>query len=188
MTPHRRGTSPKLSAADQGEAVHRVVHSGELSPRDRAAAVLVIVFGQQLEHVVRLTWRDVTVTDELVTISLGNTEIALPPPLDDPWRQLARSPGHDLTAAHPNTDWVFRGYSPGRHVQAAALRSRLQSAFGTRAARLGTLHELTKLAPVAIIAEALGYHPSTIERHAVGSAATYARYVAAVNRPNGTTD
>ena len=28
--------------------------------------------------------------------------------------------------------------------------------FSTRAARLGTLHELTKLAPVAIISEALG--------------------------------
>ncbi len=28
------------------------------------------------------------------------------------------------------------------------------------------------LAPVTVIAEALGYHPSTIEQHAVSSAAT----------------
>lgn len=179
MTPHRRGTSHKLSAAEQDEAVQRVVHASDLSPRDRAAAVLVIVFGQQIEHVVRLTWHDVTVTDELLTIRLGRSEITLPPPLDEPWRQLARAPGHDLTAAHPNTDWVFRGYSPGQHVQAAALRTRLKSAFSTRAARLGTLHELAKLAPVAIIADTLGYHPSTIERHAVGSGATYAQYIAA---------
>jgi hypothetical protein len=33
---------------------------------------------------------------------------------------------------------------------------------------------LTKLGPVPIIADALGYHPSTIERHAIGSASTYA--------------
>jgi hypothetical protein len=52
--------------------------------------------------------------------------------------------------------------------------------FSTRAARLGTLHELTKLAPVAIIAEALGYSHKTIERHATSSAAAYARYIAAV--------
>lgn len=45
--------------------------------------------------------------------------------------------------------------------------------------RLGTLHELTRLAPVAIITDILGYHPSTIERHVLGSAATYAQYVAA---------
>ncbi|WP_410792061.1 hypothetical protein [Kribbella sp. C-35] len=47
-----------------------------------------------------------------------------------------------------------------------------------RAARLGTLRELTKLAPIAIIAEALGYTNQTIERHARGAAATYAEYVA----------
>jgi hypothetical protein len=180
MTPHRRGTSPRLSAADQGEAIRRVVHSDELNARDRAAAILVLVFGQQIEHVVQLTWRDVKVTDELVTVRLGGTEIALQAPLDEPWRQLAGSPGHDYTAAHPNSDWVFRGYSPGCHIHAASLRTRLEAVFSTRAARLGTLHELTKLAPVAIIADALGYHPSTIDRHAIASAATYARYVAAI--------
>jgi hypothetical protein len=59
------------------------------------------------------------------------------------------------------------------------LRQRLKVVFGTRAARLGTLHELTKLGPVPIIADALGYHPSNIERHAIGSASTYAKYIAA---------
>lgn len=34
----------------------------------------------------------------------------------------------------------------------------LETVFSTRAARLGTLHELTKLGPVPIIADALGYH------------------------------
>jgi hypothetical protein len=32
---------------------------------------------------------------------------------------------------------------------------------------------------VPIIADALGYHPSTIERHAIGSASTYADIAAA---------
>jgi DMSO/TMAO reductase YedYZ molybdopterin-dependent catalytic subunit len=36
------------------------------------------------------------------------------------------------------------------------------------------------LAPVAIIAEALGYSPRTIEAHATASAADYARYVSAL--------
>jgi hypothetical protein len=96
-------------------------------------------------------------------------------------RQLAAAPGNDLTASHPNSNWVLRGYSPGSHIHGSSLRSRLRSVFGTRAARLGTLHELTKLGPVPIIADALGYHPSTIERHAVGSASTYAEYMAVVH-------
>lgn len=52
---HRRGSSPKLSASEQGAVVERVVHNGELSMRDRAAAILVIVFGQHIEDVVQLT-------------------------------------------------------------------------------------------------------------------------------------
>jgi hypothetical protein len=186
INAHRRGTSPKLSAEQQVEAVQRVVHSDELNPRDRAAATLVIVFAQQIEHVVRLTWDDVTLTNETVHIRLGATEIVLPAPLDEPLRQLGAAPSHDLTAAHPNTNWVFRGHSPGRHIDPAYLRGRLKAVFSTRAARLGTLHELTRQAPVAIIAEALGYSPATIERHTRASAATYAQYVAAVRERGGT--
>ncbi|WP_328522877.1 hypothetical protein [Kribbella sp. NBC_00359] len=153
-----------------------------MTPRDRAAAILVLVFAQQIEKVVRLTWDDVTVTDELVTVRPAELEIALPDPLDAPWRQLAARPGHDQTASHPNSNWVFRGHSPGKHINAMSLRERLRKVFGIRAARLGTLAELSKVAPVAIIAETLGYHPATIERHAVDSAATYAEYIAAMSQ------
>jgi len=121
------------------------------------------------------------VTDDLVTITLGGFAIELREPLDAPWRSLAANPGNNLTAAHPNSPWVFRGYSPGQHIHAVSLRDRLRSRLvSTRAARLGTLHELTKLAPAAIVAEALGYSPATIERHAKASGAEYAQYVAAV--------
>lgn len=147
--------------------------------RDRAAATLVIVFGQQIEDVIRLTWDDVTVTDDVVTVRLGKSKFALPSPLDGPMRHLAAAPGNDLTASHPNSNRVFRGYSPGHQIHGSSMRNRLKSVFSTRAVRLGTLHELTKLGPVPIIADALGYHPSTIERRATGSASTYAEYIAA---------
>lgn len=81
------------------------------------------------------------------------------------------------SVSHPNSNWVFRGGSPGRHLRASTLTQRLSMAFSSRAARLGTLHELTKLAPVAIIAEALGYSPATIDRHALASSANYMEYV-----------
>lgn len=97
-------------------------------------------------------------------------------------RELAARPGQDQTAAHPQSNWVFRGYSPGRHLHAASLRARLRSVFATRAARLGTLHEFTKLAPVAIVADALGYSLATIERYPIASASTYAQYVSTVRQ------
>ncbi|SKE08753.1 Fis family transcriptional regulator [Mycobacteroides abscessus subsp. abscessus] len=181
MTPHRRGTSPKMPAEQQKQIIERVNRTGDLSPRIRAAAILVLVFGQQVERVVKLTWDDVTVSEELVTIKLADMPIALPPPLDEPIRQLCDDPGFGLTAAHPNSNWVFRGVKPGQHTTAMSLRQRLFDVFSTRAARLGTLHELTKLAPIAILAETLGYSPATIERHAVASSATYAQYIAAID-------
>jgi hypothetical protein len=142
------------------------VETGQVNPhtaRDRAAAILVIVFGQHIEDVIQLTWNDVTVTDDVV-------EFALPSPLDEPMRQLAAAPGNDLTASHPNSNWVLRGYSPGRHIHGSSLRSRLKTVFSTRSARLRTLNELTKLGPVPIIADALGYPPihDRAPRHRVG--------------------
>lgn len=181
VTRHRRGTSKKLSAEHQEKALADVIDGSGLSDRDRAAAILVLVFGQQLERVVGLTWDDVAVTEDLVTVSFGRMDIVMPEPLDGPWRELAANPGHNNTAAHAKNRWVFRGQSPGGHISAERLRHQVAS---TRAARLGTLHELTKLAPVAIIAETLGYGASTIERHAAASGADYARYVGSiVNRP-----
>lgn len=69
---------------------------------------------------------------------------------------------------------------PNQHLNAASLRTTLRAVVDTRAARLGTLHELTKLAPVAILVETLGYHPTTIERHSIASGATYAQYIGAL--------
>lgn len=179
IVPHRRGTSSRLAKPGQEEALKRVLDADGLETHDRAAAILILVFGQQAENIARLTWDDVTITEELVTIQLGTIQIALPDPLDKPWRELAANPRHDLTASPPNTRWVFRGASPGRHIHPGYLTTRLGKLFSTRAARLGTLHELTKLAPVAIIAETLGYSPTTIERHAIDSASADAQYIAA---------
>lgn len=76
--------------------------------------------------------RDVEpVCDEIVTVRMGKIDIALPDPLDQPWRELAANPGNDLTASHPNSNWVFRGYSPGRHIDPAHLRVRLCDVFST---------------------------------------------------------
>jgi hypothetical protein len=157
----------------------------DMNPRHRAAAILILVFGQQVSDIVQLTWDNVTVTEELVTITFGSVEIALTPPLDEPWRELAATPTHHQTAAHPNSKWVFRGGLPGQHLQASTLTEQLSASFSSRAARLGTLHELTKLAPVAIIAEALGYSPATIHRHAIDSSANYAQYIRSLRTAKG---
>ncbi|MDX3005427.1 hypothetical protein PWY87_27365 [Kribbella solani] len=171
------GAAPRMPALEQHSLVAEVSTGTKLTTRDRAAAILIVVFAQLAENVAALTRDQVDVQRDRVTIALGKTAIEIPPPLDEPFRELAVS-SHSNTASHPASKWFFPGYAPGRHISPAQLRERLHPLFSPRAARLGTLHELTKLAPIAIIAEALGYTAQTIERHAKGAATTYAEYVA----------
>jgi integrase len=183
MQPHRRGTASRLSHTEQAPALAKVADHQELGPRDRLAAILVLVLAQRVEDIVGLTWDQVTVDDEGVTITVGAHPVELPPPLDEPLRRLLAEPGHDQTAAHPHSPWIFRGHVPGRHLDAAHLRQRLTAVCAAQSARLGTLEELTRLGPIPLLAEILGYHPSTIERHAANAASTYARYIAARQEP-----
>ena len=99
----------------------------------------MLVFSQQLQDVVVLTWDDITVTEDLVTVRLGGFAIALNDLLifrgASSWRSPVRTgPPPTRTAAAS----VFRGHSPGQHINAMSLRERLRRhVFSTRAARLG---------------------------------------------------
>ena len=55
-----------------------VVHQGTLHPRDRLAAILVIVFAQRAEDITTLTWDRVTVTADIASIDLAGLPIELP--------------------------------------------------------------------------------------------------------------
>jgi hypothetical protein len=178
VTPHRRG-SPRMSSDQQNAVVEQVVHQpAALHPRDRLAAILIIVFAQRPEDIVKLSWDRVNITADTVTLDLAGIPIDLPPPLDAPVRTLAVNNHNNQTAAHRNSPWLFRGRMPGRHISAAHLRVRLRPTLAALEARLGTLTELTQTTPIAILAETLGYSPQTLEVHARASGATYARYMA----------
>jgi integrase len=178
VTPHRRGTAPRMPIAQQNAVIEKVAHQQTLHPRDRLAAILIIVFAQRAEDVAALTWDKVAITSDTATIDLAGLPIHLPPPLDEPVRALAASNYNSQTAAHRNSPWVFRGYTPGRHIAPTHLRNYLRPVLAALEARLGTLNELTQTTPIAILAETLGYSPQTLEAHARASASTYSRYIA----------
>jgi hypothetical protein len=105
-----------------------------------------------------------------------------PQQAQDPIRFPDPGHGHGHTASHPNSPWIFRGFSPGRPLDAGYATTRLKHVVAALTARLGTLHELAKLGLVPIIAEALGYFPATIERHRVDSATAYSQYIATIRQ------
>ena len=182
MPKHRRGTARRLALVEQQETTRRVLDPEVLTPRDRAVAVLVLVFGQQLEHLVHLKWRDVRVFPYSVEISLGGDWMRIPQPFDEVWRELHASPTNAQTAAHPAGDLVFPGFKPGQPINPGFLADKIKATIQARAARLGALDELSKLSPVTIVADALGYSPRTLEIYAIDSGATYARYLGVVQQ------
>lgn len=177
-----QGTAPRLAHDAQAGALDRVVHAPDLMVRNRLAAILVLVFAQPIERIVNLRWDDITLTHDAVVVNVAGILIRFNDPIDAPVRELAANPQHARTAAHPDSPWVFRGTMPGAHITAMHLRQELRPLFSSLAARLGTLTELGRQTPVAILAEALGYKPETLEKHAAASGADYGRYVADLAR------
>ena len=55
VTPHRRG-STRMSSDQQNAVIEQVVHQPAALHRDRLAAILIIVFAQRPEDIVRLSW------------------------------------------------------------------------------------------------------------------------------------
>lgn len=157
---------PRMPIDQQNAVIEKVAHQQTLHPRERLAAILVIVFAQRAEDVAALTWKQITISAETVIIDLAGTPINLPPPLDEPVRAPAASNYNNQTAAHPKSPWVFRGHRPGMHITPTHLRDRLRPVLAALEARLGTLNELTQTTPIAILAETLGYSPQTLEAHA----------------------
>jgi hypothetical protein len=166
VTPNRRGNAPR-PITQHNAVIEQVAHQQTLHPRDRLAAILIIVFAQRAEDVAALTWDKIAITVDTVTIDLAGLPIHLPLPLDEPVRALAASNYNSQTAAHRNSPWVFRDYTPGRHVAPTHLRSYLRPVLAALEARLGTLNELTQTTPIAILAEAIGYSPSFSGRMAI---------------------
>lgn len=174
---HRRGTAARLPTEAQASALDHVLRAPDLAARTQLAAVLVLVFAQPIARIVLLRWDDVTITSDTVTVNIGGMPIQFDDPLDTPMRELAANPGQTNTAAHRDLQWVFRGGMPGGHLDPMHLRQELRPLFSSLAARLGTLTELSRQAPTAILADALGYRPETLEKHATVSGADYGRYV-----------
>jgi hypothetical protein len=172
VAPHRRGTAARMPVQQQNAVIEQVAHQQTLHPRDRLATILIIVFAQRAEDIAALTWEQITITADTVTIDLAGLPIDLPAPLDEPVRALAATNYNNQTAALPNSPWVFRGYRPGTHVGPTHLRSHLRPILAALESRPGTLNELTQTTPIAILAETLGYSPQTLEAHARASATT----------------
>lgn len=139
----------------------------------RAAAILVLLYGQMPVRIVTLTHSHLGSTPSGDrTLKLGTEAITLPTPVSAVLASLPARPRDGLASSAPPGSWLFPGRNPGAHQSAETLAKRLHAVgIPARASRNTTLNQLAQEAPSVILADLLGISISTAEnwRHTSGA-------------------
>jgi hypothetical protein len=182
--PVRNETLAQLEEDRRWELVRSLLHDDAYAIGDRVAGLLVLLYGQPLARIARLTRDQVADSPASVTVLLGTVPVELPAPLGDLLRLLlARRHGRAAVGRTSDHPWLFPGGAPAQPISAAHLKKRLAAAgIHGRSGRNTALMDLAvKLPPVAL-ARLLGIHISTAGAWAERAGGSYAAYAAQVSR------
>ncbi len=182
--PARSETLTQLEEDRRWELVRSLLHDDAHAIEDRVAGLLVLLYGQPLARIARLTRDQVTDSPSGVALLLGTMPVELPAPLDGLVRQLlSRRHGRAAVGRTSDHPWLFPGGAPAHPISAAQLKVRLAAAgIHGRSGRNTALMDLAvKLPPVAL-ARLLGIHISTAGTWAERAGGSHAAYAAQVSR------
>jgi integrase len=146
--------------------------------RPRAAACIMLLYAQPLTRILRLTAGDLTRDgDGRTWLNLGDPPNPVPPPFDDLLHQLAGA-RHDHVPANRASTWLFPGRQAGQPAEYQGMAQQLRDlGLPLRTARISALRQLVLQVPAPVIADALGFHPTTTTRQHVNAGAPWSRYV-----------
>lgn len=168
-----------IDQRSRAHAARRLLHDDQLDVSDRVAAILLLVYGQPVSRITRLTAKDVIQSEGSLSITFGPDPVEIPEPLAALVRQLPnrrrRGPSAYLSDAH---QWLFPGGRAGHPISRSRLSARLASiGVDARAARNGALLRLGGQVPAVVLADLLGFSINTAVnwvRAASGDWSTYA--------------
>lgn len=167
--PHRVAqVLPRISQDERLGHLNRALNDDEISTQDRAAMVLMLLFGQPLTRVVemRLGQFMASSPDQPLLIAFTRKPVAVPEPFGKVLRaHLANRPNMN-TAANAKSDWFFPGVNPGEHANSQSVMMRLRTiGINLLGAKNSTLQELVLQIPPSLAADALGYSYQTMDIH-----------------------
>jgi hypothetical protein len=158
------------------DIVRRLLHDGSLTPTDRVAGCLVLLYGQQLTRITAITRDQVTHHDNTVTVRLGADPIVVPDPLAELITDLiADSRAYVGVGSPAPSRWLFPGLHPDRPLSPSRLGERLRKlGIDGRAA----LNDLASQLPAGALAELLGITNGTAVRWVHNAGGNWNRYAA----------
>ena len=150
----------------------------------RVAGLLVLLYGQPLARIARLTRDQITHSPPQAQLLLGTVPLDLPAPLDELSCQLLdRTHGRAVVARTHDQPWVFPGGAPGHPLSTAQLKVRLaRLGIHGRSGRNTALMDLAAKVPPVALARLLGIHISTAGAWAERAGGSPAAYAAQVSR------
>ncbi|MGA4994716.1 hypothetical protein [Nonomuraea bangladeshensis] len=176
-TPARRPLVP-ISQHRHLALLRRCPADTTIPLRARVAACLVLLYAQPVSRLPRLT------LDDIITGSNGQTFLRLgapPTPVPEPFAalltELAAARANMNTATNSDARWLFPGGRAGQPLTPNALLPQLRPlGIQSTQTRTAAFRQLVLQAPAPVVAEALGYRPSTATKHVTAAGGTWSRY------------
>ncbi|WP_327099686.1 hypothetical protein OIE68_13350 [Nocardia vinacea] len=172
------------------QLARRLLHDTSLTTGDRVAGLLILLYGQTVARIVRLTTTDVTDTGDQVALRLGRQPLTVPNPLDGLLVELAATRRGKAALGHRDDDnrWLLPAGLPGTAMHPSALAARLgRIGVPSRAGRNTALAEHAAVLPAKVLADLLGLSVTTAIRWGKLADASGDTYAAELTRRHRTT-
>ncbi|MGW4094676.1 hypothetical protein [Nocardia sp. NPDC004750] len=156
------------------QILRKLLTDNEIDLRMRVAFTLLLLYGQPLSRIVRLTIEDVIISDDGVSIRFGKPPTPVPVPFADMVLDLIDQRTNMRTATNPNSLWLFPGRRASQPLRPEIPRPAVRRERRPHHHRPGLRPAPT--GPASIIADALGIHYTTPHRHHDYVGGTWNRY------------
>ena len=180
----QRRTGTAISDTQRWALATRLLRDAAIETADRAAGCLVLLYGQNVTRIAALTVSQVTRHGDDVHIQLGKHDIPVPPALGAILLTLiADGKPNTGTGSPAPGKWLFPGLLPGQPITPERLSARLNAiGIPVRPARRAALTDLAAQVPAAVLADALGIHPTTAVHWTRDAGSDWNRYAAELVR------
>jgi hypothetical protein len=170
---------PTVDDSGRWEIARQLVADDTLAIDDRVAAALVVLYGQPLSRIARLTTTDVlSGPDGAVAVNVDGH----PMPVHEPFATLiAKLPTRRTNGVTDQiaSDWLFPGGHAGKPIGPDALGRRLQAiGIEPRNMRNSARAQLVTEIPPAVLGKLIGISPGTASRWATLTSSNWIAYAA----------
>lgn len=159
--PTRRSElrTPQAADREHWENIERLLHDEKIRVDTRICGLFVLLYGQNLSRLCRMTLDLVEATDEHVSVRFATDPITLPPGVDDLLRRHLQILNE---GEQEHGGWLFPGRNPARPIVHGGLGVRLkQIGIQPQTVRTTAIMQLAAGLPAAVLAGFLGIHPQT---------------------------